>query len=98
MSPDTYVRRHAGVMAVYRTRVRLIGEIMSHAEAGASVSDMARQAGASYCRVSGLLRTLVCQGLVEQAGGTYRISSRGRDFLREYQTFRRYSESIGMTV
>ncbi|MCE2507903.1 MAG: hypothetical protein J4G04_01160 [Nitrosopumilaceae archaeon] len=85
-------------MAVYRTRVRLIGEIMSYAEVGASVSDMARRAGASYYRVSSLLRTLACQGLVERAGETYRISPRGRDFLREYQTFRQYSESIGMTV
>lgn len=90
------------VMAEYMTRMSLMGEMLACMGECTSVSDMAKRTGASHCRVYGILRMLIEQRLVEQDGGPhgrrYGLSSRGRAFLREYQSFRRYSESIGMTV
>ena len=98
----TYVQCHMGTMAECLTRVSLMGEMMSCMEECASVSYMVQRTRASHYRVHGILRTLVQQGLAEQIGGPdgrlYGLSSRGRDFLREYQSFRRYSESVGMAV
>lgn len=92
----------SGVMAEYMTRMSLMGEMLACMGDCTSVSDMTRRTGASYCRVYGILRMLIEQGLVEQDPGPhgrrYGLSSRGREFLREYQSFRRYSESVGMTV
>ena len=91
-----------GVMAEYMTRMSLMGEMLACMGECTSVSDMVRRTRASHCRVYGILRMLLEQGLVEQDGDPhghrYGLSSRGREFLREYQSFRRYSESIGMTV
>ena len=89
-------------MAECMTRVGLMGEMMACMGECTSVSDMVRRTRASHCRVYGILRKLIEQGLVEQIGGPngrrYGLSPRGREFLREYQSFRKYSESIGMTV
>ena len=89
-------------MAEYMTKMSLMGEMLACMGECTSVSDMVRRTRASHCRVYGILRQLLEQGLVEQNRGThghrYVLSSRGREFLREYQSFRRYSESIGMTV
>lgn len=91
-----------GKMAEYMTRMGLMGEMMTCMRECTSVSDMARRTRASHCRVYGILRILIEQGLVEQlrgpAGHRYGLSSRGREFLREYQSFRQYSESVGMAV
>lgn len=85
-------------MASYQNRVRLIGELMSHAESGSSLSDLTRRVGSSHYRVSAILGTLVCQGLLVQDGNRYYLSARGKDFLEEYRSFQKYSESVGMTV
>ena len=82
----------------YQTRARLIGEILAHAEAGASASVMARRTHTSHYRATGVLRLLESQELVERVGNLYYTSRRGRDFLRAYKSFRRYSESVGVTV
>ena len=66
---------------------------------GASVSDMTREASASHNRISSILGMLVSSGLMEQRGGRlYRTSAKGRNFLQEYRTFQRFSETFGMNI
>lgn len=85
-------------VATYRTQMGLIGDILSHTGECVSVSDITRYSRASHSRVSGIVKTLVSRGLMEQVGNRYRVSDRGRDFLREYHIFRSSSESFGMAV
>lgn len=89
-------------MAAYRTRVRLIGDILSSTRDGVSLSHLTRQASASHCRVTSIVHTLVNRGLVEQVGSKrsriYRISERGQDYLQEYRVFRNSLEQCGMPI
>lgn len=89
-------------MVGHRTRVRLIGDILSGTRDGASVSRLTKQSSASHYRVVSMVQTLVNRGLVEpvddQGGRMYRISARGRDFLQEYNIFRSSSEKFGIPI
>lgn len=95
-------------MAVYRTQMKIIGEILECAQAdqqdgrGTSVTYLIRKANVSHTRISQILGTLVSQGLLEQttSGGAskYRISQTGRDFLREYYAFTEFASSFGLSI
>ena len=60
-------------MAEYRTQMKIIGDILSTTrddlqdEDGATVTYLIRKANISHSRISTLLKTLVSQGLLEQA-------------------------------
>ena len=96
-----------GKMAGYRTHIRIIGDILYTArdethEDGASVTCLIRKANVSHSRITGILRMLVSQGLLERTdnGGVakYRISKTGKEFLKEYQSFRSFVDSFGLTI
>ena len=60
-------------MGEYRTQMKIIGDILSTTrddlqdEDGATVTYLIRKANISHSRISRLLKTLVLQGLLEQA-------------------------------
>lgn len=84
----------------------MIGDILSTAcdgcEEGAGVTDLVRSANVPHSRISGLLGDLVSRGLLERpAPGRcrrYRISVSGREFLREYNSFREFADSFGLAI
>lgn len=87
--------------------MRAVGGILEAASAephedGAGVTRLIRGANMPHGRISGVLRTLVSQGLLEQvdSGGAcrYRISQSGRDFLRAYRTFSSFADDFGLSV
>ena len=96
------------MMAEYRTHMKIIGDILYTArddlqdEDGATVTYLIRKANISHSRISGILKTLVSQGLLEQvqSRGTnkYKISQSGREFLQAYYTFARFADSFGLTI
>ncbi|PIW35767.1 MAG: transcriptional regulator, partial [Nitrosopumilales archaeon CG15_BIG_FIL_POST_REV_8_21_14_020_33_23] len=81
-------------MTEYRTHMKIIGDILATTrddlqdEEGASVTYLIRKANVSHSRISRILKTLVSQGLLEQAetngSNKYRISQSGREFLQAY--------------
>ena len=95
-------------MAEYRTHMKIIGDILYTArddlqdENGATVTYLIRKANVSHSRISGILRTLVSQGLLEQVeshgSSKYRISQSGREFLEAYYTFAKFADSFGLTI
>ena len=60
-------------MTEYRTHMKIIGDILATTrddlqdEEGASVTYLIRKANVSHSRISRILKTLVSQGLLEQA-------------------------------
>ncbi|RNJ76771.1 MAG: transcriptional regulator [Nitrosopumilus sp. H13] len=95
-------------MAAYRTHMKIIGEILETTQEdlqdgnGASVTYLIRKANISHSRISGILSTLVSQGLLEQTAGgganKYKISQSGREFLRAYYAFTRFADSFGLSI
>ncbi len=89
-------------MAGYKSKVQIIGDMLTCAGDGASVSDMIQQSSTSYNRISSILGILISQGLMEQCarrdGRKYQTSSKGQNFLQEYRAFQRFSENYGMTI
>ena len=71
-------------MGEYRTQMKIIGDILSTTrddlqdEDGATVTYLIRKANISHSRISRILKTLVSQGLLEQAdsqgSNRYKIS------------------------
>jgi predicted transcriptional regulator len=88
--------------------MNIIGDILSTArdeipdESGASITYLIRKANVSYARLSKILETLVSQGLLEQTSSDrackYRISSKGREFLKAYRGFREFADSFGLRI
>lgn len=95
-------------MAMYRTHMSIIGDILSTTrdeapdESGTSVTYLIRKANVSHSRISKILETLVQQGLLEQTNSDracrYRISDRGREFLQAYSGFREFADSFGLRI
>ena len=95
-------------MSEYRTRIRIIGDILInaeenlHSEDGTSVTYLIRRANISHGRISKILKTLVSQGLLEQVNSQgacrYKISPSGREFLRAYQTFSKFADNFGLSI
>ena len=95
-------------MAGYRTRIEIIGDILSTArddcqdEQGATVTYLIKKANVSYPRLSEILGMLVKQGLLEvdrtKSSSKYRISENGREFLLAYNTFTEFSNDYGLNM
>ncbi len=95
-------------MTEYRTHMKIIGDILATTrddlqdEEGASVTYLIRKANVSHSRISRILKTLVSQGLLEQAetsgSNKYRISQSGREFLQAYYTFTTFADNFGLTI
>ncbi len=95
-------------MSVYRTHMKIIGDILTTARDdlpdsdGASITYLIRKANISHGRISRILGTLVSQGLLEQTNSgsacKYRISNVGREFLQAYNTFNKFADSFGLTI
>ena len=95
-------------MAAYRTRIGIIGDILATADngaqgpSGATVTRLIRETNVSHGRLSGMLRTLVSRGLLEQVSSDgacrYRTSRSGREFLRAYESFSRFSDGFGLAI
>ena len=95
-------------MAAYRTRIEIIGDILATAgrgaqgPGGATVTHLIRETNVSHGRMSGMLRVLVSRGLLEQVDSRgacrYKTSRSGREFLRAYKSFSRFSDSFGLAI
>ena len=95
-------------MAEYRTRMKIIGEILSTTrddlqdDDGATVTYLIRKANISHSRISSLLKTLVSQGLLEQVksqgSNKYKISQNGREFLQAYYSFTNFTDNFGLSI
>ena len=95
-------------MAEYRTRMKIIGDILSTTrddlqdEDGATVTYLIRKANVSHSRISNLLKTLVSQGLLEQVksqgSNKYKISQNGREFLQAYYSFTNFTDNFGLSI
>lgn len=95
-------------MAEYRTRMKIIGEILSTTrddlqdDDGATVTYLIRKANVSHSRISNLLKTLVSQGLLEQVksqgSNKYKISQNGREFLQAYYSFTNFTDNFGLSI
>lgn len=100
--------------AAYRTHIRIIGDILRTAEdemhgcdegsgGGASITRLIKRANIPHARVSGIVGTLVSQGLLERViddprSAKYRISRSGREFLRAYREFSRFAGDFGLSI
>ena len=53
-------------------------------------------------KISRLLKTLVSQGLLEQAdsqgSNRYKISQSGREFLQAYNSFTKFADNFGLNI
>jgi len=95
-------------MAEYRTKMKIIGEILSTTrddlqdDDGATVTYLIRKANISHSRISNLLKTLVSQGLLEQVksqgSNKYKISQNGREFLQAYYSFTNFTDNFGLSI
>lgn len=89
-------------MVGYKSKAQIIGDMLTCANDGASVSDMIQKSSTSHSRVSSILGTLISRGLMEQCTSCdnrrYHTSNKGRNFLQEYKKFQRFSENFGMTI
>jgi len=97
------------VMAEYRTRIRIIADILATArddpedEYGATVTYLLKKTNMSYPRISETLKMLVRQGLMEMddtvaASNRYKISQNGREFLQAYRTFTEFANDYGLNI
>ena len=95
-------------MAEYRTQMKIIGDILSTTrddlqdEDGATVTYLIRKVNISHSRISTILKTLVSQGLLEQAdtqgSNRYKISQSGREFLQAYHSFSKFADNFGLNI
>ena len=95
-------------MPEYRTRIKIIGDILATAgdgledEQGATVTYLIKKTNISHPRLSRILKMLVTQRLVEIkiSNGTskYKTSQNGREFLRAYNVFTEFANDYGMDI
>lgn len=95
-------------MAVYRTQIKIIGDILETAgqgsrdSGGATVTHLIKAANVPHGRLSRMLRLLVLNGLLDQVDSAgacrYRTSKSGREFLRAYESFSRFSDGFGLSL
>lgn len=95
-------------MAEYRTRIRIIGDILTTTrddienEKGSTVSYLIKKTNVPHHRLSRILRMLAKQGLIEieQSGASnkYKISDNGREFLQAYRAFTEFANDYGLNI
>ena len=91
-------------MAEYRTHIKIIGDILTTArdEEGSTVTYLVRTANIPHSRISGILQTLVSQGLLEithcNRSNMFMISKSGREFLQAYYEFADFADNFGLSI
>lgn len=95
-------------MVEYRTRIKIIGDILAtvrddiESEQGVSVTQLIKKTNVPHKRISRILKMLVTQGLMEmsKSGGSnkYKISQSGREFLQAYHTFTEFANDFGLNI
>ncbi|MEM2186076.1 MAG: DUF4364 family protein [Thermofilaceae archaeon] len=86
-----------------RTKLRILADILRVLESGeANITKLMMEANLSYARLMRYLDELVEKELVvrEEDGREvkYRITKRGREFLREYERILRIAEAFGVEI
>lgn len=86
-----------------RTKLRILADILRVLESGeANITKLMMEANLSYARLMRYLDELVEKELVvrEEDGREvkYRITKRGREFLREYERIMRIAEAFGVEI
>ena len=95
-------------MGTYRKQIQIVGDILDAAEEltidynGASITNLIQKANISHSRISKILTNLVSHGLLEQVDSNrackYKISMTGKDFLKAYRTFSKFTDNFGLTI
>lgn len=95
-------------MAEYRTRIMIIGDILSTArddledESGSTVTYLIKKTNVPHHRLSRILKMLAKQGLIEikhsGASNKYKISENGREFLQAYRSFTDFASNYGLNI
>ena len=86
-----------------RTKLRILADILRTLEVGeANVTKLMLEANLSYVRLSRYLDELEANGLVmkieEGREVKYRITARGREFLREFNRMLQIAEAFGIEL
>ena len=86
-----------------RSRLRIIADILRAAEEGeVNVTRIMLLANLPYTRLTRYLNELVSKGLLERVRDgrevKYRLTRRGREFLKEFAKIERIAEAFGVEV
>lgn len=91
-------------MAGYRTHIKIVGDILTTArdEEGSTVTHLVRSANIPHCRLTGILQTLISQGLLEvthsHGSNMFTISKSGKEFLQAYHEFSDFADNFGLSI
>lgn len=91
-------------MAGHRTHIRIVGDILTTTrdEEGSTVTHLVRTANIPHSRISGILQTLVSQGLLEvthsNGSNMFTLSKSGREFLQAYYEFTDFADNFGLSI
>ncbi|MEM3942447.1 MAG: DUF4364 family protein [Thermofilaceae archaeon] len=86
-----------------RTKLRILADILRVLESGeANITKLMMEANLSYARLMRYLDELAEKELVVRKEDgrevKYRITKRGREFLREYERILRIAEAFGVEI
>ena len=68
-----------------RSKLEIITDILFVARNGAKKTEIVYKANLNFTRVTSYLAYLEGKGLIEHSGALYTSTSRGKEFLRDYQ-------------
>ena len=86
-------------MKRYRSRLKIILDVLEAvSEHGEKISAILTYANLSYDRCVKYLEELAEKGLVEKAGGGYRLTEKGYRFLEELKRAERLAEAFGFRL
>ena len=69
-----------------RGKLEIIADILSVTLKGAKKTEIVYKANINFTRIEKYLPYLAEKGLLEHAHGEYRITEKGKEFLRDYQS------------
>ncbi|NHJ13992.1 MAG: DUF4364 family protein [Candidatus Thorarchaeota archaeon] len=91
----------------YRSKIRILADMMrciqEEAEEGAGPTKILYSANLSHDRLTQYLDELLEKELITQAdensnNKVYRLTEKGRDFLREFAKMEKFSEAFGIEI
>ncbi|NHI84267.1 MAG: DUF4364 family protein [Candidatus Thorarchaeota archaeon] len=91
----------------YRSKIRILADMMQciqeEGEEGAGPTKILYSANLSHDRLTQYLEELIEKDLIVQmdensSNKTYRLTEKGRDFLREFAKMERFSEAFGIEI
>lgn len=95
-------------MPQYRTQGRIIADILATARdmnqdgQGVGITTLLRRGNVSYSRMAKLIVELVGAGLLLEEtferNSKYKISDKGREFLKTYVQFQDFAQSYGLRL